>query len=76
MQNKLKKIISVVLNIPIDTISMSSSPENIEKWDSLAQLNLIMAIEEEFGFKLSDDEVIKMTNFESIMKIIRAQVKE
>ena len=76
MQNKLKKIMSVVLNIPIDIISMSSSPENIEKWDSLAQLNLIMAIEEEFGFKLSDDEVIKMTNFESILKIIRTQVKE
>tara|TARA_B100001059_G_C17702757_1_gene511028 strand:- start:630 stop:860 length:231 start_codon:yes stop_codon:yes gene_type:complete len=76
MQNKLRKIISVVLNIPIDNISPISSPENIEKWDSLAQLNLIMAIEEEFGFKLSDDEVIKMTNFESIMKIMRAHVKE
>ena len=55
---------------------MDSSSENIEKWDSLAQLNLLMAIEEEFSIKLSDNEVVKMTDFESIMKIILSKVKE
>ena len=47
-EQKLKKIISNVLAVPIDSIHDGSTPDNIEKWDSLSHLNLVMAIEAEF----------------------------
>src|SRR2546422_5609789 len=32
--------------------------ENTASWDSLAHLNLVLSIEQEFGIALADDEVI------------------
>ena len=48
---------SVVFNESIEEIKPDCSFEKFEKWDSLAHLNLIIAIEESFNIKLSNEEV-------------------
>jgi len=59
-----------VLMIDEGQIDEESSPENIEEWDSLKQMDLIMAFEEEFEIQLSDDDVTEMLNFKLIKNII------
>tara|TARA_B100001057_G_C22851013_1_gene950961 strand:- start:1914 stop:2144 length:231 start_codon:yes stop_codon:yes gene_type:complete len=71
MEQKLKEIMSVVFNEPIENINSSSSPASVSKWDSLAQLNLIIAIEETFKIKLNDSEIENIKNFDSILKILQ-----
>ena len=36
---------------------------DIEEWDSLNQLNLLAAIEEEFELQIPDDEALKFNSF-------------
>ena len=40
---KIKEVMSVVFEIPLESISDDSSYDNIENWDSLRHLNLILA---------------------------------
>ena len=69
MEERIKKVFSNVFNLDIETINNESSPDNIESWDSLKHMNLILALEEEFeiegikpikfpeGLKLSPSEM-------------------
>jgi len=71
MKDKLFRIISNIMNVPIELINEESSPDNVENWDSLKHLNLILAIEQEFEVILSDEEIIEMMNVQLILEILR-----
>ena len=45
-------------------ISDETTSDDIEDWDSLEHINLIVAIEQEFGMKFSMGEVTGMKNVE------------
>lgn len=47
-RERLYQICTVVLNIPADQIDISTGPSNCRNWDSLRQMKLVSAIEEEF----------------------------
>ena len=70
MKNSLKNIMSNLFDIPVDDINDNISTENCEQWDSLQNLNLIIAVEEEFGVSLTDDDVLKIKDFKSIIGIL------
>jgi len=36
---------------------------NTPAWDSLAHVNLVLAIEQEFGISLKDDEILELNSF-------------
>ena len=70
MKNEINEIVSNVFEIPIDTINQSTSPENVEKWDSLGQLALISAIEQEFKITLEINEMFEIMSVGDIYKIL------
>ena len=47
--------------------------ENTASWDSLAHLNLVLSIEQEFGIALADHEVVDMTTFAAALELVRAK---
>ena len=76
IENKIKKILSVIFLINENKININSSNQNIEQWDSLKQLSLILAIEEEFNIHLSNEETLLLVDFKSILKVVRGKVKK
>ena len=71
IETKLKKIISVIFLIDQNQINNQSSNENIKEWDSLKHLSLVLAIEEEFNIRFSNDETLQLTSFKNIVEIIK-----
>jgi len=57
MQARIRAVMAQIFNIDIDSITEGSSPENIERWDSLRHMQLILAIEDEFGITFPDDDI-------------------
>ena len=70
IKKELKTIMSAVFEVPIDQITEDSSSDNIESWDSLKHLNLILALEEEFDISIPDEEVGNLFNFKLIELIV------
>jgi acyl carrier protein len=56
----LIQLFAEVLNIDPSELNEDSSPDNVKKWDSLAAMNLVAAIEEKFDVQLSTREIMKM----------------
>ena len=74
MKDKVLMIISNIMNVPIKLLNEESSPDNVESWDSLKHLNLILAIEQDFGITLSDEEIIEMLNVQLILEILKNKI--
>tara|TARA_Y200000002_G_C22681983_1_gene664465 strand:+ start:458 stop:697 length:240 start_codon:yes stop_codon:yes gene_type:complete len=69
--SKVVHIISSILDIPVESVEESSSPNSIKKWDSVNHLNIILALEEEFNLKFSKDEIESMIS----VKIINSTIE-
>ena len=75
MEDKIKKIMSSVFGLHTNKIKNNSSPDNIKSWDSIQHMNLILALEEEFNIKFTDDESVEMLNYSLIKKILYSKLK-
>ena len=73
--NKLKQVMSTVFEVPVDSINNESSTDNISTWDSLGHLNLIIALEEEFGVSIPDEEVSQLVNYRLIELVLNDLLK-
>ncbi|MBQ8597646.1 MAG: acyl carrier protein [Lachnospiraceae bacterium] len=58
------------------TVGEETTAEDIEDWDSLEHINLIAAIELEFGMKFTMGQVVSMKNVGEMVDIILEQVGE
>ena len=74
VQPKIYQLMSNVFEIPVEEISEDSSLDSIESWDSIRHLNLILAIEEEFGITIPDEEVGNLVNYKLIELTINEQL--
>lgn len=75
MENKLKKLLSVLLGVDEEKINMETSQETIEGWDSLKQMNIIVAIEEEFDIQFDEEESILSDNYQALLSLIQKKTK-
>jgi len=72
--NQLKRIMSDILEVSLDNINEDSSPDNIEQWDSLSHIKLVMAIEAEFEVKLSPEDMTDMLSVKLIKIILEQKI--
>lgn len=51
-------------------IGAATSHKDIDGWDSVAQVKIVLALEEEFGFRFSEDEVSEIRTVGQLLKAI------
>jgi acyl carrier protein len=66
----LRDIIAASLKLSVDRIGESFCMEEADEWDSLAHMELIAALEQIYNIEFTLDEIVEMTTFESITKIL------
>ena len=74
IENRIKNVMSVVFDLFVDSIDNKSSQDSIKSWDSLKHMNLVVALEEEFGVKFSDDEIINLSKYSQIVSTLRRKI--
>ncbi len=55
-------------------VTDSLSVENTPEWDSLAQIKLIVGLEEEFGIKFTTDEVMEANSVGALKQAIHGRL--
>ncbi len=67
---KLKQIFRAVLELPDAAEVESLSKTTMRRWDSLAQVALIAAIESEFGITIKVADYERMGSFKSVVLLV------
>ena len=71
--NRVREIVSDVLQVDQDAITPDSSPENVASWDSVQHLNLVLALEEEYGLQFLPEEMDQMKTVGEIAQLVAAR---
>jgi Acyl carrier protein len=69
-EETLKQVMATVLGVPVAAISESSSMDTIESWDSIKHMNLVLALEEEFGLSIPDEDAANITSYQLIKLVL------
>lgn len=72
MKQRVLTIASDVLGTPIEQLDGASSPDTVESWDSLNHMNLVLALEEEFGVQFSDDQIVELLSIDAMVDALSA----
>ena len=57
----------------LDSIDDDTSPENVEEWDSLAHVALMVALESEFGVSISPSQAVELGDVGKIKAFLSSQ---
>ena len=72
---QVKTIFSNLFSIEPSKIHSKLSAADVDQWDSLQHLNLVVAIEEEFGISIDAEQITEMLTYELIISLIKENLE-
>jgi acyl carrier protein len=66
MEARLRKVIAAVLGVDAAAVTPEASPATLKSWDSLRQMQIMLALEEEFQVRFDDDQIHELASFQLI----------
>ncbi|GCE07384.1 acyl carrier protein [Dictyobacter aurantiacus] len=69
-QTQLIKIAAQVFQVPEASLSMETGMGDIDAWDSLGHLRLMMEIEQEYGVRFSTEQLRLLTSLSEIQQAL------
>ena len=70
MLDKVRQIIADITHNNVSSVITKSSSQNLNGWDSVAQINIIVAIEEEFGITFDPEDIHTLDSIEKIVNAV------
>ena len=67
---KLSQIFRLILQLPDDANTSRIRRINEVRWDSLANVTLVTALESEFGITLDSLEMERLTSYQAILLLL------
>lgn len=61
------KVLAVVLKCPVNS---ESARDNTSQWDSLKQIEILFAVEDELGLQFSEQELAEMNSVNRIVEAV------
>jgi acyl carrier protein len=68
--NRVREIAGDVLEA---NVNAESSPATVESWDSVRHLNLILALEEEYGLQFLPEEMDEAKSIGTIARLVASK---
>ena len=70
---KLQGIMATALEIPANSISESTTMEDIEEWDSLGHVHIMVALEQAFDLYVDVDDFAELDSVPAILRYLAAE---
>ena len=73
LEERLRQIVATVFDTPADQVTLQTSRESLEPWDSLGHLVLVLELEQEFGVQLPPEHVQQLNSVAEIAQILETE---
>jgi acyl carrier protein len=67
-------IVAKAFVVPVETIRDDMTPADIDSWDSLAQLSLVLDLEQTFAIAFEPEDAFRIVTVESIIDIVHEKL--
>lgn len=72
--DKMEEIFTDIMDLKDIKLNDETSADDIEEWDSLSHIQIIVAIEKAFGIKFSSQEMITWKNVGDMVDCIQKKI--
>ena len=69
----LREIMVDVFDVDDVEITRATTAEDVEEWDSLSHVRLVVAVERKFGFKFKNSEIEGLKSVGNLVDLIEAK---
>ena len=69
----VQRILADILNLPYETVTADFSRADSDNWDSLQNLNIVLALEETYGVQFEPEEMEQMASVRVIVTLVEAK---
>ena len=73
-EDRIKQVLASVLNVDVGEITEDTSQDTLDVWDSLKQMDLVVALEDEFKMSFTQEQIIEMMTFSVVLQIVSEAV--
>ena len=70
VRERVHQVVSSVLGLPADGIHDDTSPDTVPTWDSMHHLQIVLALEQEFGAQFLVEEIEAMQRVGVIVSLL------
>ena len=72
--DKMEEVFTDIMDLKDIKLNDETSADDIEEWDSLSHIQIIVAIEKAFGIKFSSQEMITWKNVGDMVDCIQNKI--
>jgi acyl carrier protein len=66
MDERIRDVLSAVFRLAPAAIGEDLSSDSLDAWDSLKHMQVVVALEQEFGVEFEDEEIPRLLSFRGI----------
>ena len=67
---RLRNLMATVFDVSPDVINESTSPKNLDAWDSFNHVVLVAGLEAEFGIEIEMDDMLALQSSSDILRAL------
>ncbi|TMK48917.1 MAG: acyl carrier protein [Alphaproteobacteria bacterium] len=73
MEQKLITVVAAALGVDPELLKLDSAAGEIEAWDSVAQINIVSEVEEEFGVSIPIEKIAELHTIRDFLLYLGAK---
>ncbi len=68
--SRVANVFQEAFAVPAQSITTQTVPDDVPKWDSLGHMNMVSALEKEFGLGFEIDEIMEMASVQNVLDVL------
>jgi acyl carrier protein len=73
VRERLRVVVARTFKVPIELVDEATTPGAVAGWDSLGQMELVIALEREFSTEFALEDIMLMNSVGEIRSILEAR---
>ena len=73
MSHDMRQLLAEILQCQPNSITAQSALGVDPRWDSMAQLNIMLALEERYGIEITDETIREYSQFEALERLEKSR---
>ena len=69
-ESRIVRLVATALDTSESSLSLDSTPEQVETWDSLTHLQIMMQVEHEFGVRVDMEAAAELSSIREILNYV------
>ena len=75
VEQKIKAIMAKIFKIDINDVNEDTSADNVDHWNSLEHVDLLVNLQKEFDIEFTDSQIVEMLSYKTVVQNVTAAIK-